>query len=178
MDEATIQNIINANRHRDGRLYPCRRCATPFRTWGSMWCAACRNWFYCDHQHNILGHIVRRDGSRQGMRWCLTCGKLTAARKSEGIGPFLFHDLRDENDAPPCERCDSGEGVQLHHWAPSAIFGGREANRWPTAWLCPPCHALWHRLMRRASGHRLPPDQRIDDYTDHAAATMQSEDVA
>lgn len=178
MDHATIQNLINANRRRDGEPYSCRRCTASFRSWGSMWCPACRYSHYCGHQHRLLGHIIRSDGSKQGWWWCLTCGKITAARKAEGLGKFLLHDLRKDWDVPECERCGSAAGTQLHHWAPRAIFGAREADRWPTANLCPPCHSLWHRLMRKAGGARLPPEQRIDDYGTHPNDCNDTEDAA
>jgi uncharacterized CHY-type Zn-finger protein len=48
-------------------------------------------------------------------------------------------------EGPPCQVC--GEfGTELHHWAPTAIFG-LEASAWPTAYLCTACHQEWHRRM-------------------------------
>jgi hypothetical protein len=41
-----------------------------------------------------------------------------------------------------CGAAGSGTG----HWAPQSIF--RDYNAWPTAQLCPACHALWHNVMR------------------------------
>ena len=38
-------------------------------------------------------------------------------------------------------------GGSAHHWAPVHLFGGDEADRWPTGWLCQPCHTEWHRLV-------------------------------
>jgi|ERR1700722_1850699 len=49
-----------------------------------------------------------------------------------------------------CERCGA-VGVELHHWAPRAVFGVEEADKWPTSALCPKCHTEWHRRM---SGYR------------------------
>ncbi|MGH9280201.1 MAG: hypothetical protein ACRD12_19135 [Acidimicrobiales bacterium] len=48
-------------------------------------------------------------------------------------------------DSPPRQVCGSF-GTELHHWAPTAVFGP-EATLWPTAQLCPDCHAEWHRRM-------------------------------
>jgi hypothetical protein len=54
----------------------------------------------------------------------------------------LLADLRRDY----CERC--GElGAQLHHMAPWALFS--DADNWPLAYLCQPCHALWHTTMGR-----------------------------
>lgn len=47
---------------------------------------------------------------------------------------------------PPCERCGSTGGTELHHWAPSYLFGA-EAHQWPTSWLCRPCHMRWHSVV-------------------------------
>ena len=47
---------------------------------------------------------------------------------------------------PRCARCGS-RGAEEHHWAPQAIFGKDEANRWPKDFLCKPCHDEWHRLV-------------------------------
>ena len=44
-----------------------------------------------------------------------------------------------------CEHCGAA-GVETHYWAPRNLF--RDYNAWPTAQLCPDCHALWHDVMR------------------------------
>ena len=44
-----------------------------------------------------------------------------------------------------CEHCGVAD-VETHHWAPQSLF--RDYNTWPTAQLCPACHALWHNVMR------------------------------
>jgi hypothetical protein len=49
---------------------------------------------------------------------------------------------------PVCEHC-GGPGEHLHHWAPIAIFGRTDADRWPRAWLCRECHREWHRRIAR-----------------------------
>lgn len=45
-----------------------------------------------------------------------------------------------------CVRC-GGRNAELHHWAPKAIFGLNEADRWPKDYLCKTCHAAWHKLV-------------------------------
>lgn len=48
-------------------------------------------------------------------------------------------------DGPPCQVCGMF-GTELHHWAPTAIFGV-EASSWPTSYLCIACHSEWHRRL-------------------------------
>lgn len=52
-------------------------------------------------------------------------------------------------DVPPCERCGSREGCELHHYAPWSLFDDAEA--WATGYLCRPCHEEWHRRTRTGS---------------------------
>jgi hypothetical protein len=49
-----------------------------------------------------------------------------------------------------CERCGA-LGAELHHMAPQALFA--DADDWPLAYLCQPCHVEWHRVVR--DGARL-----------------------
>ena len=46
-------------------------------------------------------------------------------------------------DQPRCAKCGV-RGAEEHHWAPQAMFGKDEANRWPKDFLCKPCHDEWH----------------------------------
>ena len=45
-----------------------------------------------------------------------------------------------------CQVCGATGAVQVHHLAPSNVFG-LEADSWPTVNVCPDCHAHWHRMM-------------------------------
>lgn len=47
-----------------------------------------------------------------------------------------------------CERCGA-LGAQNHHWAPQALFRD-DADDWPQAFLCEPCHQRWHQTTRTA----------------------------
>jgi hypothetical protein len=47
-----------------------------------------------------------------------------------------------------CEHC-AADGVETHHWAPQSLF--HDGNAWPTAHLCPACHAVWNDVMRAGS---------------------------
>lgn len=95
--------------------------------------------------------IIQRNGRRQVRGKCVCCGALA--------GGFVPHGLvenieslpveRDHRDGTTCERCGTSEGVEEHHWAPKAIFGWDIANTWPTSFLCPGCHRLWHSTLER-----------------------------
>jgi hypothetical protein len=45
-----------------------------------------------------------------------------------------------------CGRCGA-RGCEEHHWAPIAIFGQEEADKWPKDFLCKTCHDEWHRMV-------------------------------
>lgn len=179
MTSRTLQELVDQAKPPRGSRTTCRNCGQGFTAWsGHLWCRLCRELISCAHLVTIHGYMIKRDGVRSGKRWCVTCGSTRDTRREEGYGSVLFYDLRTEEEVPPCSRCGSRNGTQLHHWAPRAIFGGIEADRWPTAHLCPTCHALWHRLMRLAAGVRLPPEQRIEDYGTPRPVTSDFEDVA
>lgn len=152
----------------DPTNYQLCRCGLSFRPTGLAF--TCRDCFEkCTHDgEHLLGHIVAVNGARAPHRLCFKCGRLVTLRKGAGPGEYCFRDNRREArrlgmDLPPCARCASTDGVELHHWAPRAIFGFTEADRWPQSYLCVPCHSTWHREIRKAGGYRLPPDERIDD---------------
>ncbi len=45
-----------------------------------------------------------------------------------------------------CVRC--GERFcEMHHWAPRAIFGQTESDKWPKDYLCKTCHDAWHEMV-------------------------------
>ena len=52
-----------------------------------------------------------------------------------------------------CEVCGSKVGIHLHHWAPLHLFGN-EAHKWPTSFLCQPCHSRWHSTVTPRMGKR------------------------
>lgn len=49
-------------------------------------------------------------------------------------------------------------GVEVHHWAPTSIWGERDANNWPTGLLCKSHHEVWHTKTGIATGR--PPAQK------------------
>lgn len=51
-----------------------------------------------------------------------------------------------------CEVCGSAAGIHEHHWAPFYLFG-KEAAKWPTSFLCQPCHLRWHSMVTPRMGN-------------------------
>jgi hypothetical protein len=74
------------------------------------------------------------------MRFSLPYTEAEAAR---------FPLVKDTVTGDACERCGATEGVEEHHWAPVAVFGVPEAEKWPLALLCRSCHVRWHQMMDR-----------------------------
>lgn len=52
-----------------------------------------------------------------------------------------------------CEVCGSTDSIHEHHWAPFHLFGP-EAAKWPTSFLCQPCHSKWHSIVTPRMGKR------------------------
>jgi hypothetical protein len=53
--------------------------------------------------------------------------------------------------ADRCDACGQIGDVELHHWAPRAIFGVL-SDAWPTSLLCVECHRKWHVVMTPNEG--------------------------
>lgn len=122
--------------------------------WGLI-CSECKRG--CNHANSVTGYLVRGNGTAAGCRYCFTCGSLDALPRGSTILNVCIRSHVES--AHPCERCGSIEGTEYQHWAPQAIF--KDADRWPTSWLCRPCHTLWHKAMRAAGGWRLPEEERV-----------------
>jgi hypothetical protein len=109
----------------------------------------------CSHDQWRWGVVRQANGTRQIIRGCRECGADVGPKQfySQHECPDQLADLpilRDYlNRNPPCRRCGAW-GAELHHFAPRDIFGSDEADLWPTAYLCPRCHAHWHSTMHRA----------------------------
>lgn len=107
----------------------------------------------CQHPDTTVGVTYWPNGSHVVWIRCDDCGS-----NARGNGKWLAHtydNWRDlpvfedrRRDRPPCQVC--GEwGTEIHHWAPKELFGD-EADLWPTAYLCPPCHGRWHVEINKA----------------------------
>ena len=86
--------------------------------------------------------------------WCLECNWWTPRKDSSaiwipkemlvarGVDLSLVR-VVERMDQPRCAKCGV-RGAEEHHWAPQAMFGKAEADRWPKDYLCKPCHDEWH----------------------------------
>lgn len=112
-----------------------------------------RPWVKCEHAHgSALAVKFGANGTRYLFNACVDCQQPYPASggrwlSQDGVDMDqipVVDDQRTQN--PPCQVCGAW-GTELHHWAPRAIFGVCECDHWPTAWLCVPCHAEWHKRI-------------------------------
>ena len=89
--------------------------------------------------------------------WCLECNWWAPRKNSAAI--WIAKDelvkagvdlslvrVVERTEQPRCAKCGA-RGAEEHHWAPQAMFGKDEANRWPKDFLCKRCHDEWHRMV-------------------------------
>ena len=105
----------------------------------------------CGAQLTVAAYIVP-NGVRSYKLPCLAC-----QRRSRTSLPLRLLDYAIMAQAPAvrsasaseprffCEHCGAA-CVETRHWAPPSLF--RDHDTWPTAQLCPACHALWHKVLR------------------------------
>lgn len=109
-----------------------------------------------DYMHSIIVEIKLGKGARRIHITCMHCTYTTSPLKK-----IYWHELfenalhkadmvrkRKAHELQRCayEYCDNF-GDHQHHWAPRNTFGVREADRWPTSFLCPEHHTKWHTTM-------------------------------
>jgi hypothetical protein len=108
----------------------------------------------------ICRYIIRNDTTQFRLR-CEKCQHLSLSS--------IPHALLTDNEKqaapvlraappPPCERCSSTEGSEIHHWAPREMF--TDSFAWPTAWLCRRCHMEWHRMVNEYQRRRQEPPKQ------------------
>jgi Zn finger protein HypA/HybF involved in hydrogenase expression len=90
---------------------------------------------------NSGGHIVC-------VFFCGHCGHRTThfvdCKSVTDAGEYIA-DIKTEWELKECSVCHE-LGAENHHWAPFALFG-EESELWPQSYLCPKCHARWHRIV-------------------------------
>lgn len=132
-------------------MYACTLCGGPTRYPGACW--SCKQ-AYPHGARTIVG-VLQRNGRVALRAECDRCGHRAHGVKNSDVEDIskvpIFRDNLRDNPNPPCVHCGSADGTESHHWAPRAIFP--DADAWPTDYLCPPCHSLWHTTMRRAGGY-------------------------
>lgn len=121
--------------HRHIGLGKCKnpRCNNP--RWG-VWC-----------------RTIKTNGTDVASLRCLRCGwEMRAVSTKRAPAPLPVY--ADHRRDAYCERCGAHGDVEEHHWAPKHLFGFDEAEEWPTALLCLPCHRRWHQVVTPTMNQR------------------------
>jgi len=102
-----------------------------------------------------ITYVVATNGHRQYRPCCMICAQvpvyniphdqLTEAEKAAAV---FLHGAQPQQ----CKRCRTWGPVEIHHWAPHALFADHMA--WPTAPLCRRCHDEWHRTLAAAAAKK------------------------
>lgn len=102
---------------------------------------------HCDGAGHVRVLVRQSNGVWILRARCIGCGAITRTRGRKP-GDERYPVWADYVDPElQCARCKSNDGVELHHWAPRALFV--DADNWPTDYLCRTCHATWHSVMDR-----------------------------
>jgi hypothetical protein len=120
-----MEPVIYTPKHR--RLFAgktCDKCSKP-PVWG-------------------IAKYITASGQVRYPWYCRQCGHMSNIYEPHH-DHLIYTMVVTKADECQCERCGK-MGAELHHWAPSAIFGP-DADRWPVGFLCQPCHAEWHQLV-------------------------------
>ena len=111
----------------------------------------------CDHPDYYLARLIQVNGVELAVKVCILCDAKLGTPRQAGIDKSslpLYRDNRsDAYRYTPCEVCGAEDYTELHHWAPWHLFP-HEAHRWPTSWLCRPCHVRWHQIVTPLMGRR------------------------
>lgn len=139
----------------------CARCKWENAAPGEPVCWTCAISIarrHCPHAGEPELVIQRAaNGYRHPKLRCRTCYKVLASPKLRDIDESAaVAETRSPAEAAPCQRCGSTEGAEKHHWAPIHLF--TDADDWPTAMLCPPCHTRWH-VATGTAGTAQPADR-------------------
>jgi hypothetical protein len=105
----------------------------------------------CNARLTVVAYIVA-NGVRHYRLRCIGCQRLSRTSLPQRLLDYptmaqvaVVGSATASEPGFFCEHCGDA-GVETHHWAPRSLF--RDYNAWPTAQLCPACHALWHDVMR------------------------------
>lgn len=108
----------------------------------------------CPHNNWIPMKIRKANGLEEPRLRCERCGRAKSAGKNRDWDMASLPLLRDHvGSTPACEVCGAPD-TERHHFAPVALFGHTEAERWPKAWLCRSCHTTWHRVINAGATRR------------------------
>ena len=119
---------------REGLANPCPQCGA--RAWG-------------------IGTATTASGSTVHPYYCRGCGTKTQLYEKKEVAKQLGCESQLEIRIYKQRQCVvcGAIGAELHHFAPFHLFGS-DSGRWPTAYLCVPCHVRWHQLVTPHMGKR------------------------
>ena len=108
---------------------------------------------YCGGTSAQLMRQIFHNGSQNIVYVCDECGRHMDRLRVYWPKSILTGNiedlpvLTDKRDDQCCavEGCVSRD-VEWHHWAPKE-FWGRDADHWPTVYLCRYHHRMWHDVM-------------------------------
>lgn len=109
---------------------------------------------HCPKCNTATTHGLRKSGPNVGWR-CLACDSWVPRRDGKGLwiptralqeGGVNYNEVIDITpDRTACERCHDTKTLEVHHWAPAALFS--DSKEWPTSNLCRACHRQWHETV-------------------------------
>lgn len=113
----------------------------------------------CGSENMNIGITNTRSGSTVYPLYCVDCGDVSNKYEKKQIaieyakknGPLKYvktktqEYMEEDGEKIICEVCGA-TGGEYHHWAPQYLFG-KDADKWPTSYLCRKCHKLWHDLV-------------------------------
>ena len=102
----------------------------------------------CGRMEWKIGELLDSGGQRRYPWFCGVCGMRTQLYVKKLVGEREKAKQLADLQVETCEVCGAF-GAQRHHWAPKAIFGEEESEKWPTGYLCQPCHSRWHKRWHK-----------------------------
>lgn len=98
----------------------------------------------CGASSWAVAKLIGASGQVKFPWFCRACGWLSNIYEPKHER-LIYEAVVDRSPERCCERCGK-YGAEEHHWAPTHRFG-ESADQWPVSYLCPECHAEWHRIM-------------------------------
>lgn len=136
------EQIISERRLEELSPWGPRRACYPGTGWPRP------GWEHHTYVRALFG-VLNSGGTLTAVVVCGRCGhgRQSVSRSALAKHDIMVHELPLLADLRRdyCQRCGA-LGAQLHHMAPYALF--TDADTWPLAYLCQPCHSAWHRTMK------------------------------
>lgn len=109
---------------------------------------------HCQSKNVKVGFGFRKNGSKVFPMYCDDCGQATGKLIKKEEANSVNYELKEivftsSNTGyltkVKCYVCGHSN-VELHHFAPYHLFG-RDADKWPVAYLCKEHHKQWHDIV-------------------------------